>query len=296
MEAKEIEINEIEKLDSVLEDINLEIRNVKSRNSNSETGRWKRYYRGEAKQYDEVNASIFRDDFLFANEGKYLNFLAKKTGLGQTLKDLGKIQHYGGCSRLMDFTKDFNVALYFACCEHDDEDGYIYCYETESIDDESSATCKIIADFTFSEEEDLHNTLQRLAENYKKEVDKIVEILRKDYFLDFDLLKDKNLRMNRQDGLFLWMGDTQLTSNNVKKGKATPLSDKNGRGEEYPGVVLKVTIKNHVKKDIRSYLEQPRTYTKGYLFPDEPKGTGYKFSSIERKFFENIINGQNLTN
>ena len=294
MEAKEIPINSIEELDIILNRIRNGIDSVKKDLEDSEKGTWKLYFRGEAKKYDEVNASIFRDDFLFEHEGEYLKSLLDKTNLDTSLSNLGKIQHYGGCTRLMDFTKDFNVALYFVCCEHDDEDGYIYCYDTQSITDENSEVCKILSDFTFLPSNNLQSDLKIIAEKYSKTTEEIKLIVSKDYFLDFDLLKKENLRMTRQEGLFLWMGDSNLAVSSCKKTKATPLSDENGRGENYPGVVLKVIVPNYLKKEIRTYLARPRTYTKGYLFPDEPKGTGYNFHSAERKYFEKIINCQKV--
>ena len=42
---------------------------------------------------------------------------------------LADIQHNGGATCLVDFSKNFLTALWFACCEDSDSDGYIYCYD-----------------------------------------------------------------------------------------------------------------------------------------------------------------------
>ena len=285
----EIRLGRIEDLDTISNKIKQEIESVKNSIEDTTKGKWKLYFRGEAKKYEEVNASIFRDDFLLEHEGEYLKNLIANENLEEDLNSLGKIQHYGGSTRLLDFTKNFNVALYFACREYDNEDGYIYCYNTDSIDDENSAICKILADFSFLPSKNLQEELKSIANKHNKSLTTICNIVSKDYFLDFDLLKENNLRMTRQDGLFLWMGDTKLNINNCKKSKATSLSERDGRGKAYPGVILKVIVSNFLKKEIRKYLENPITYTNGYLFPDEPAGTAYNFHSAERKYFERLV-------
>jgi len=42
---------------------------------------------------------------------------------------LADIQHNGGATCLVDFSKNFLTALWFACCDQDEYDGYIYCYD-----------------------------------------------------------------------------------------------------------------------------------------------------------------------
>ena len=289
MSVRNYEINTVEDF----ENLNSEIEKRIKDSSPSGTENWRTFYRGEAKKYNDVNASIFRDDFLFNHEGKYLNFLRGNDEV--SLNALGKIQHYGGCTRLLDFSKDLNVALYMACCAHDCEDGYIYCYNTNFIDNESDPICDIIKDYTFYNGSDLSGFLSKLADNYGKTVSDIVEILKKDYFLDFDVLKDGNLRIQRQSGLFLWMGDTNLKSSNANKEKAMSLSDEDGRGSTYPGVVVIVKIAHELKEKIRDRLENPKIYTKGDLFPDEPKNNMTSYQNTERHFFESFLKDKNKT-
>lgn len=296
MEAKEIKISNIEELDTIINCINEKINSIKENIKDERKGKWKLYFRGEAKKYDEVNASIFRDDFLLKNEGEYLRSLLKNANLGNKLSlvELGKIQHYGGCTRLLDFTKNFNVALYFVCCEHDIEDGFVYCYKTESIDDENSEICKILSEFTFLESHNLEQGLQQISRNHNKDITEIIDIVHRDWFIDFALLRNENLRMTRQEGLFLWMGDTNIRSESREKGKAAPLSDENGRGKEYSGVIMKVKIPKELKGEIRKYLRSSRPYTKEHLIPDEPNGAGINFHSAERKYFEELIAARNV--
>lgn len=288
MSVQNYEINTVEELKNLNSEIERRIKDC----SPNATENWKTFYRGEAKKYEEVNASIFRDEFLFNHEGEYLAFLRGEDDA--SLSTLGKIQHYGGCTRLLDFSRDLNVALYMACCAHDCEDGYIYCYNTNFIDNENDPICDIIKDYTFYNGSNLSEFLSKLAEKYCKSTTDIVGILKKDYFLDFSVLKDSNLRIQRQSGLFLWMGDTNLKSCNVKKEIAMSLSDEEGRGSTYPGVVVIVKIAHELKEKIRNKLENPKIYTKGYLFPDEPKNDMTSYQNIERKFFESFLNNKKI--
>ena len=47
---------------------------------------------------------------------------------------LTQIQHYGGKTNLIDFTKDYRIALFFACDGEPDEDGRIIIQKTDKIE------------------------------------------------------------------------------------------------------------------------------------------------------------------
>ena len=49
------------------------------------------------------------------------------------LERLSEIQHYGGKTNLIDFTKDYLIALFMACDGSPDEDGRIILQEKELI-------------------------------------------------------------------------------------------------------------------------------------------------------------------
>lgn len=51
---------------------------------------------------------------------------------GSELEILAEIQHYGGATCLIDFSKNILISLWFACCGDHDKTGYLYCYNIEN--------------------------------------------------------------------------------------------------------------------------------------------------------------------
>ena len=99
-------------------------------------------FRGEAKQYPEVCSGLYRE---FRNAVKAgcplepfaaadLNDAKLYTREDDNWKILSHIQHYGGVTNLVDFTKDVNVALFFACEEHFRDNGRIIILERKDSD------------------------------------------------------------------------------------------------------------------------------------------------------------------
>ena len=259
------------------EDIKKKFSNALADCKNGGKDSWKIYYRGQSKDYDgKISASLFRKTNALCNEAKWMKEWLKSRGIQEeSLKSIGYIQHYGQGTRLLDFTTDINVALYFACCDeqHKKESGYVYCYSTDYIEDENDVRCKILSDYCFfdgNNEKTFMNFFTEEGIKYNKTPEDIVDILRKDYFLDYDILKDDNERMKRQKGLFLWMGDSDLSVHSYEKGMTRSLSKENGRGSQYPGYILRVVIEPAMKQAICEKLEA-KGYSQKYLFPEVEK-------------------------
>lgn len=51
---------------------------------------------------------------------------------GSELEILAEIQHYGGATCLIDFSKNILISLWFACCGEHNKTGYLYCYNIEN--------------------------------------------------------------------------------------------------------------------------------------------------------------------
>ena len=100
------------------------------------------YYRGHASISWELNASIFRepykDDIL--SEYKLLKEARARlwnelNNFSTHLEKLIYLQHYGMATRLLDVTYNPLIALYFACCSDEKDDGAVYSgfkYEKEN--------------------------------------------------------------------------------------------------------------------------------------------------------------------
>ncbi len=99
-------------------------------------------FRGEPKCYEKVTSNLYRE--LEAVKMKYSDIVdvqaeiaeGAKAYLDETdeFKILSALQHYGGKTNLIDFTINYNVALFFACYGHPDKPGrVIILQKTEAV-------------------------------------------------------------------------------------------------------------------------------------------------------------------
>ena len=122
----------------------------------TEVGKPNRYiYRGEPERYEEVSSKLWREYKPCANHQSFdikaiqdeMVNAAKKHDVTLTtsmitadanqkyenLEILTKIQHYGGSTNLIDFTKDYFVALFFACNSSLDKDGRLIWLDSKRM-------------------------------------------------------------------------------------------------------------------------------------------------------------------
>ena len=99
--------------------------------------RLKLYHLAAAKAFDDSIHTF--NSFLGSYEEKLLQ-RARQRGhgyyFGRSLYDLellSLIQHYGGATRLLDFSKNMWIALWFACMEQEEEDGLLVCLNIDRL-------------------------------------------------------------------------------------------------------------------------------------------------------------------
>ena len=92
-------------------------------------------YRGEPKCYPEIRSALYRRYYAAIKLGVTSIESAQKSEIEKVKtyfrsakkKDseiASELQHYGSPTNFLDFTIDYNIALYFACAKLDGEDGH----------------------------------------------------------------------------------------------------------------------------------------------------------------------------
>ena len=112
-------------------------------------------FRGENKDYGKVSSGLYRqycqrddskpvndNDPLIDNEHFFVSSVEKeivekvKKHIGPAalnIEVLTELQHYGGKTALLDFSKDLHIALFFACDGNFDKNGRVILVETSEL-------------------------------------------------------------------------------------------------------------------------------------------------------------------
>ena len=112
-------------------------------------------FRGENKDYGKVSSGLYRqycqrddskpvndNDPLIDNEHFFVSSVEKEIveKLKQHIRPgalnievMTELQHYGGKTALLDFSKDIHIALFFACDGNFDKNGRVICVETSEL-------------------------------------------------------------------------------------------------------------------------------------------------------------------
>ena len=117
------------------------------------------YYRGESRHFDELTPAVLRkpkqgQSSLRASESEMLNELLTRQpeafqGLNSALPQWVMAQHHLLNTRLLDITRNPQVALFFSCNEFQHEDGriHVFAVPTQIIKPFDSDAVNVIANF-----------------------------------------------------------------------------------------------------------------------------------------------------
>lgn len=238
----------------------------------------KTLYRGHADKNWEAIPAAFRnfDDFL--NERLYLNEFQRELPYEcdnlSYFDVLVKAQHYGIPTRMLDFTMNPLVALYFACEKNQDIDGQVLIFKERPIFLQNEITFKSIIHYIFKYKNGLDwssDMRLKLCKSIEKEDDyyfsiseeKIEDIFTTEKLPLFVLPKLTNNRIRAQQGAFAIFHTPLMRKVNGVRKFAIPMKDIN--------VALKPTQRIDIpadkKKNILSELDC-LGINKTVLFPE----------------------------
>jgi len=128
-------------------------------------------------------------------KGQAVHYLANFPSNDEDLEWLALLQHYGGPTRLLDFTYSLDVAAFFAI-EKAEKDASVWAINLEVIDDELYSSIKFI-----DEEENDYNL------KYYKEAERCLRETKSERMIVWFEPKTLHDRQVRQKGLFLFPCD-----------------------------------------------------------------------------------------
>lgn len=98
-------------------------------------------FRGESQCYEKVSSNLYRE--LEAVKIKYSDIADVQAEIAEEGKAyldetnefeiLSALQHYGGKTNLIDFTTNYNIALFFACYGHPDKPGRVIVLQKTEV-------------------------------------------------------------------------------------------------------------------------------------------------------------------
>ncbi|MCC4397031.1 FRG domain-containing protein [Limosilactobacillus reuteri] len=257
------------------------------------------YFRGQLSRFPDMKPSVARKKEYLKNEIEFYkeNSVANKS----IIQNLAKMQHDGIPTRLLDFTIDPLVALFFATQESLREDSSIYIFIRPNID-ANSLEVEFSSFIATQKDKDLSIIVKKFNDGFHRSLSlsQAKEIISKGLFIQPSTVVDiENKRMLKQKGTFAIPGNT------VKNNKIIGMIP-----FENDGSYEEIVVPFECHEEIREELEK-RGYTRMELLGEcdeeiryigidkdtiqrvDPKTT--KFRGYQTKYSVTIITNTLLT-
>ena len=203
-------------------------------------GQLKRFfYRGHASKNWNLEPTILRNQD--AQENKELREIFNKVKNEKSKIALAVAQHYGRKTRCLDFTRNYKIALYFACNPNDsayNEDGAIFIIEKSYHRPEWFTNYlvyyaaidprKVVSSWKFSDyiiqKDEISKEFARKGRSFEKgDVNNEVQIyLSKGFMVDFENNNYGFERIDKQEAALYYFGSKYYLEENGKKYYADP--------------------------------------------------------------------------
>lgn len=215
-------------------------------------------YRGQSNcENYELKSSLARNSKLASNEIEkqmidefnskaHLYPEGKDYDCKDQLETLAMMQHYGAPTRLMDWSYSPFIALYFAVKNSfNDKDGVLYCLNWDYISLFNNLKYKKLAknynEIVKKDKIDINIKCDAITFGEKyKEIIKINNSIEEDNFLQKYEPKKKNIRLDKQQGLFLISSKINIDYNNLLKN----YNVKNGMYDNTAALIQSCVYKN----------------------------------------------------
>jgi len=250
------------------------------------------YYRGESRKFKKIRPTLTREEIgrvdLITEKQYYMKNIKELMDIlhislnydyneQEYSKALGKLQHYGIRTRLIDVTASKNIALYFASCDDFMDKGYIYIIKKENgfipIQNEWAFSVKRKINLIFEGDNLIKNEID-LGEYFLKK-----DKLNNDYIkkwtltdpviLDYEkVFSDKdiiNIRYKKQNAGFILLG------NNVDKKKGKLLLRDEINYQALDNLTYETIESDHKLTALFDLSQELPAINHVNLFPDDTK-------------------------
>ena len=221
------------------------------------------YFRGQLSKFIDMKPSVARKNEYLKNEAKL--YKENRNANKSIIQNLARMQHDGVPTRLLDFTTDPLVALFFATQESLREDSSIYIFIRPNID-ANSLEIKFSSFIATQQNRNLSTIVNKFNDDFHESLSltRAKEIISKGLFIQPNTVVDEeNKRMLKQKGTFA------IPGNEIKDDKIVEIIPFENDGS-YEEVVIPFECHEEIRKEL-----EDRGYTRENLLGENNEEIQY---------------------